>query len=332
MMDCHKHGVRMYLSSRRHGVLTCPVCEHEDDLQRQSDEQSSLLHEQVELAKQRRREEAVCGLCGQRFVAETTKREEPGEEWRGIIARFGREGVCPRCYFERIDKGEVTEWNRTQWEAHRGSEVSSLKTSQDAKRLVEALEREGFAELAQRTRNMRADLEDEEQRAAAEESRKKLSDLETRVRGAVTSKDVARVLADAPNGEGLWPDFWREATTKLSQLEAAEKSEREVRERRETAERAEREKRAVAERTERERREVLAKMDAIANECAAREHDEAAANVGRALKGAIGPAIAGAALGAVVAVGLFRDHVAYAALIGGVFGGISSYGSSSRSS
>ena len=48
-----------------------------------------------------------CDMCGQNFIESKRKKGSVLEKWIGTLGGFLEGGVCPRCYFDRKDKGEI---------------------------------------------------------------------------------------------------------------------------------------------------------------------------------------------------------------------------------
>jgi hypothetical protein len=79
-------------------------------------ERDEELEEERESERQQKREyedsiaETACECCGQRFVERTKKLPDIGECWTGRLERFAEDGLCPRCFRDFEEAGDVRPW------------------------------------------------------------------------------------------------------------------------------------------------------------------------------------------------------------------------------
>lgn len=60
----------------------------------------------------------VCRFGGHVFQ-ERTRISEPefGVSWKGGLAFYGKQGLCPKCYKEREMRGDVVPWSNSEWDS-----------------------------------------------------------------------------------------------------------------------------------------------------------------------------------------------------------------------
>ncbi len=176
---CQIHGTKMYEKNEPGfgPIYICPDCEDQKNRREEADRQESLLYEKLELEKERVDSEADCYLCGQKYQKKTVRVQKAGESWRGVLQEFSKEGVCPKCYFQRKEKDEIHIWNNEEWREYYKRvilSIKNIKTAIDAKKIIDAYENID-EDLKQQAANIIEKLEREEaeRQSILEENRKK---------------------------------------------------------------------------------------------------------------------------------------------------------------
>jgi len=103
-------------------------------------------------------------MCGQRFDDSRRKRPSIGKAWIGRLGQFQNEGVCPKCYFERLDRGEEVRAS----DEHCITIVRNAGTSVEAHRIAVAL-RDSHPKIANLAEIWEKKLEAQELRLRAEQ-------------------------------------------------------------------------------------------------------------------------------------------------------------------
>lgn len=79
----------------------------------------------------------VCGCCGQSFHEQTRVRCGVGKAWTGVLERFAKLGVCPRCYNEYgLVRAFEREWSTGEWATYFDSHIESATTEREAERVA----------------------------------------------------------------------------------------------------------------------------------------------------------------------------------------------------
>ena len=187
--ECRIHHIEMSYRGRDSSP-TCPMCRNEQEMADKADETNSLLYEQGqhereriellreqneeqgqhereriellreqnELARKRLAAEGACGRCGQRFVEMTRRRQVAGETWTGTLQGFRQEGVCPDCYFRRVDAKEVAAWTAVEWQGHLLTRLAAVKTLEEARSVALECRERGQQVVAAKAEDLASDL------------------------------------------------------------------------------------------------------------------------------------------------------------------------------
>lgn len=94
----------------------------------------------------------TCPYCGQRYDSEVTKIPRIGFSWVGILGRFSEQGVCPRCYYDRLEKSEEVNWTEQEWHNYCDNELLQNRHSKAVKQLERTLSPISISSLSNRLR------------------------------------------------------------------------------------------------------------------------------------------------------------------------------------
>lgn len=144
---CYRHPHQRLYESGPHSVQKCPICEHEREMEEQTSRAAYFAEEQARTETERRESEGTCSHCGQIFQEKTRRFPRVGEHWLGSLEEFRDEGVCPRCWVERRDKGDVRKWSADDWAAHLRAELEDVETEDAAAAISERAAELGLPEV-----------------------------------------------------------------------------------------------------------------------------------------------------------------------------------------
>lgn len=85
---------------------------------REYEQQRQLMEAELAAQNYERDRMTTCPYCGQRYDGNVRKTLHIGYTWTGILGRFSDNGLCPKCYYERVEKGEEKTWKEQDWVEH----------------------------------------------------------------------------------------------------------------------------------------------------------------------------------------------------------------------
>ncbi len=85
---------------------------------REYEQQRQLMEAELAAQNYERDRMTTCPYCGQRYDGNVRKTLHIGYTWTGILGRFSDNGLCPKCYYERVEKGEEKLWEEQDWLEH----------------------------------------------------------------------------------------------------------------------------------------------------------------------------------------------------------------------
>lgn len=239
---CEKHGHYDYSDLGE----VCWRCRDDDEARAREERNHRDTMEAIAASVQGANSSA-CQFCGQQFVEKTRVRPRIGLEWTGLLGRFSNSGLCPKCYHERLDRGEERAWSDAEWTTYIGGQrqvfaaqveaattpttLENLMRSQpqgaewwpklwaqaqskvSTLRELQHVERERERERQERERQ-------ERERRDAEAGRRKAQDLAEK---ATKSVDVRRILTQNPTLATNWPDVHQQLQARADALEVRER-------------------------------------------------------------------------------------------------------------
>lgn len=111
--------------------------EEREQQRREHEQQRQLLEAELAARNYERDRLTTCPYCGQRYDEAVRKTPRIGYTWIGILGRFSNSGLCPKCYYDRIEKGEEKAWNEPDWFNYCSNRLRANSSMYDLNRLYE---------------------------------------------------------------------------------------------------------------------------------------------------------------------------------------------------